>query len=153
MFVISIYKSCISISNVSGNKRWALLLISAFGHTHLHLKSFNLIASARTVYRSRVRRYSKKRSVSLASLTKPFPVNATTAESKLRMLIASTLSDSGWFWEFSGVRLKVFIQDLRGIMHLIVQVHAVVGTIQQYPRIWMLITSTTKQVIHILVPS
>lgn len=68
------------------------------------------------------------------------------------MLIASTLSDSGWFWKFSGVRLKVFIQDLRGIRHLIVQAHAAVGTIRQYPRIWMLITLTTKQMTHNLVP-
>lgn len=87
----------------------------------------------------------KKRSVSLGSQTKPFLVNAETPALQLWMLIASMLSDSGWFWEFSGVRLKVFIQDLRRIMHLIVRLHAVVGTIQQHPRIRMLITSTTKQ--------
>lgn len=97
------------------------------------------------VYLPHVRRYSQKTSVSLGSQTKPFLVNAETPALQLWMLIASTLSDSGWLWEFSGVRLKVFIQDLRRIMHLIVWLHAVVGTIQQHPRVWMLITSTTKQ--------
>lgn len=80
-----------------------------------------------------------------------FPSKRKTSKLKQRMLITSTLSDSGCFQEFLGVRLSVFIQDLRGIMHFIVQAHAVVRTIQQYPKIWMLITSTTKQMSNILV--
>lgn len=92
------------------------------------------------VYLPYIRRYFKKDLFLWVPRQSP-----ETPALQLWMLIASTLNDSGWFWEFSGVRLKVFIQDLRRIMHLIVRLHAVVGTIQQHPRVWMLITSTTKQ--------
>lgn len=66
--------------------------VSACGHTCIHLKSFNWILQ---LYLSHVRRDSRKTSVSLDSLTKPFSVDAKPSELKLQMLIASMRSDSG----------------------------------------------------------